>query len=125
MKVRIILLLFLILIFLSNQVFEIFGGKISFLYSYLDDILFFPIILTVTLIILQIKINRNFILSKQLILISVLFFSILLEIIYPKLSNRFTFDPIDIFVYGVGALFFYFSFNERDYVRFIKIKKKV
>jgi len=121
MKPRIVLWFLLILIFALNQLFENFGGRIFFLYSYLDDLLFFPIILTLILIIQQKTFHINYVLSKQSIFFSFIFFSVLTEIIYPNISPRFTYDSFDLIAYALGVMIFYWYFNKDSLFKTINI----
>ena len=105
--------LFLILLFFINQLIEVFGVKSELLYSYLDDVLFFPVVLMLVLFLERIRSsNHNYVLSKSWVVISYLFFSFLFEFVYPIISSRFTRDPIDIIAYLIGVLFFLVFLNK-------------
>lgn len=103
----------LIMIFVANQLFENLGGKVYFLYSYLDDLIFFPIILSTILIIEQFfRHNWSYIIPFTHVLSAFLIFSLLLELVFPKFSERFTADPIDVLAYFIGSVFYYLFLNK-------------
>ena len=111
-KSEILVFIFLILIATLNQVFQIIGTKITFLYSYLDDLLFFPLMLTLILLIKQ-NFNSKYIMSKKLLFSFFVFFSTLTEFIYPNIFSRCTYDPFDILCYAIGSIWFYLYFNKK------------
>ena len=116
MKLQMKIWITLILFFVLNQLFENFGGRILFLYSYLDDFLFFPIILTLILIIQQHIFNKEYIFPTQYIIFTFTILSLLVEFIYPKISSKFTFDHFDFIAYFVGTIFFSLFLNKKSLI---------
>jgi len=74
-----------IIIFILNQLYEIFGGRIFLLYCYLDDFLFFPIIFTLTLLIQQRMRSREYIIPIHYIIgFSIILSLLMILLIYYK-----------------------------------------
>jgi hypothetical protein len=101
------------IIFLSHQLAEkVLGIHIYLLDSYLDCLLFFPIVLTL------ITIERRFF-SKNIgyklavfeILTIGIILSILFEEIIPLFFSQFTKDYLDYIAYALGLLMFHFFIN--------------
>lgn len=94
--------------FILNQLIELFGIKLFFFHSYLDDLLCFPIILSLILLIQRkwrIK-SDYFILPKSHIILSVFVFIIIFELILPRISIKYTADIFDVIAYVLGSIFF-------------------
>ncbi|WP_117880207.1 hypothetical protein [Aureibaculum luteum] len=95
-------------IFLINQIFQYFNIGIVFSTSYLDDLLFFPI----TLSIIKLYENRrsaNYKIPVKHTIIGLLIISVLFEIIIPKIDLRFTGDYIDVIFYSLGAIVYHLT----------------
>lgn len=104
-----ILLSFIILflIFIIHQVILKAGIIIPIFSNYLDDLLCIPISMSIALLIHQKVIkNVNYRFNWLHILMSILFFSLIFELILPFISTRFHGDPFDIFVYILGGIIF-------------------
>lgn len=113
---RFFIWLFLMSLFIGNQIIEHLGVKIKLLYSYFDDLLFFPIMLTSALFIERFRTdNYKYVFPISWIVFAYIFFSFIVEFIYPIISKDFTFDPIDLLSYSVGVLVFIFIFNKPAY----------
>ena len=93
-------------LFIINQVLQWLGIKIFFLYAYLDDLLCFPIVLSLLLLGNRVIKKQAVVLGKIDIIISFLVITILFEFILPNLSNRFTKDYFDIIFYILGVIVF-------------------
>lgn len=103
----------LVITFILNQLIEFLGIKLLFFHSYLDDLLCFPIILSVILFIhrqWRLK-NKYFILPISHIIVSVFVFVIIFELLLPCISLKFTADIFDIVAYVVGSIFFFKFIN--------------
>lgn len=101
-------ILLIFLIFIGNQIAQIFGISSHFSSSYLDDLICFPIVFFIVQRVHQWLYNGNYILPNSHLFVGVLFFSIIFEIILPQLSNRYIGDFYDIGFYFIGASIFYF-----------------
>lgn len=76
--------------------------------SYLADLLCMPVLLILTTISIRwIKGWVTFLLSGKMILFTLIYLSLVFELLLPQLSARYTADPFDLVAYGVGALLFY------------------
>ncbi|SHJ14215.1 hypothetical protein SAMN04487911_11226 [Arenibacter nanhaiticus] len=76
--------------------------------NYVNDFLCMPIVLFVCQFgIRKIKRNNNIRLSLPIMLSLSLYYAIYFEYFLPKVSLRYTADPIDVLLYFIGALFFY------------------
>jgi peptidoglycan/LPS O-acetylase OafA/YrhL len=76
---------------------------------YLADLFCLPIVLGATLFLMrQLLRNPNFQLSKAMIAVAFIAFSILFEVALPLSSNTYTADLWDVAAYGTGGLGFFF-----------------
>lgn len=76
---------------------------------YGKDFLCMPIVLTICLFVAQrIKKNRKLRLSLFSILSLTAFYSIYFELYLPEVHSRYTADVIDVLMYFMGSLLFYF-----------------
>lgn len=72
--------------------------------SYLGDVLALPVILIISLLLLRKLIRRkHFLLSTSKIFFTFLYVAIFFEGIMPLFKTRYTYDPIDIVAYALGA----------------------
>ncbi|GAA5039008.1 hypothetical protein GCM10011506_37610 [Marivirga lumbricoides] len=88
------------------------GIFIPYVHSYLDDLLCLPIVLGLTTQFLQWihPARRFYYLSHNHIIISIVFFSLVFEILYPFMFPlNYTADIIDILFYALGG-YLYYSF---------------
>lgn len=109
---------FLICVLLAafNQLIEKgFGIFIPFVHSYLDDVLCFPIVLT-----LGLAMYRCFKPQYRLGLAHVIpvfaVYSFYFEWYLPRVSSSATSDPIDIIMYLIGLTVFGYFINQNDAV---------
>jgi hypothetical protein len=102
------------LMFVAHQILQkYFGIALFWLHSYLDPLLCMPILLTLLLT------ERRHIWGKGLqyrlslteVSMATIALSIVFELVFPKLSTRFTADWGDVVAYAIGALFFYLTLN--------------
>lgn len=101
-------------IFFTNQIVDYLGFSLPIIQSYLDDLLCFPVVLYIVLIVhrrWRLK-NENYTLPILHIVISISFFILIFEIIFPLISVRYTADLLDILAYGIGSTFFYLFMNK-------------
>lgn len=109
-------LVLLIIIFISNQIFQYLGMSSYFTTSYLDDLICLPIVLFIVQFVHRYINKNNFILPISHIILSVIFFSIIFEIILPSFSLKYIGDTIDVFFYMTGAIIFYLINNRKSYI---------
>lgn len=107
--------LFLVTIFVIHQVLQkIFAVHILIIDSYLDPLLFMPILLQLVLW------EKRVIYKKEatyrldhLTMFSILFVvAIVCEYIFPLLTNSFTSDWLDVFCYTIGTIIFAVFLNK-------------
>lgn len=88
--------------------------NLPWLDHYLDPLLCMPILLTLLLAErrhLFYK-NNNYQLSLKEVMIALIILSVLFEVVFPKLSSKFTADWGDIITYIIGSSFFYIVLNK-------------
>ncbi|MDQ3192323.1 MAG: magnesium citrate secondary transporter [Bacteroidota bacterium] len=89
-----------------------FGIFIPFIHAYLDDFLCMPVVLTLTLYILQMILKEErFRLSKYQVIFAIIYFSVMFELVLPAFSSKYTSDVMDIAAYLIGAFVFYKYIN--------------
>ena len=100
-------------LFLVNYLLEKgFGIFIPFIHAYLDDLLCMPVVLKITLALPHRLINtKPYRLSGKQIIFAVAYFSIVFEVVLPKLNEKHTADVLDVFAYALGAILFYLYMN--------------
>jgi len=76
--------------------------------NYLNNLLCMPVVLTLCLVVLQF-IKKNYSLTIPIFVIAsiTLYYIIYFEWFLPKINERYTADPIDAFLYIIGAIAFY------------------
>lgn len=96
------------LLFLLNQLLERNGVHLPFIHAYLDDVLCMPVVLTIALAIQREFTFRNpgYTFTWWHIGFSVLWFSFVCEIIFPRYIAAYTADPLDVIAYMAGAIVF-------------------
>lgn len=99
------------MLFLVHQIIEKgFNYPIPILHAYLDDLVCLPIVLGLGTQLIQWihPIKDLYFLDKTSIIITVIFYSILFEGIFPFVNpSIYTADWIDIVMYSVGAILFH------------------
>ncbi|HUH19662.1 hypothetical protein [Albibacterium sp.] len=103
--------LMLVLIHQVSQ--KILGVNIPLADSFLDPILFLPILLQLILLELRFLIGKGprYVLSWFQISIITVFVSVVCEILFPQWSSSFTADYKDVICYLVGGMVFGIFFN--------------
>ncbi len=77
--------------------------------NYVNDFLIIPITLIISLVSIQkIRNNKTYRISPVLIVYVCALYSFIFEYYLPKNVPRYTYDIIDIVVYFLGGLLFYF-----------------
>ena len=102
------------ILFILHQILQkALGLSLPFFDLYLDSLLAMPIILSFLLLEKQILFRKgtNYRLTVLEIIMATFFISLVSEWLFPKLSNQFTTDWIDVALYIAGALIFYFTIN--------------
>ena len=100
------LTLFYFIIFICHQIAEKVDIHNHFIDSFLDDFLFLPLFIFTVEKIMKLITDRNFRFSKNLKFFTIIYTICIVEIIFPTLSNRFTFDYWDFAAYGLGYFFY-------------------
>ena len=118
-----------ILLFIVHQIIERgYGYSIPIVHAYLDDLLCMPIILGLAMQFIQWihPLKELYHLDKIAIAISVIFYSILFEIILPMASpSTYTADWIDVLLYSTGALLFYCLISRKIRVQYSQLIKNL
>lgn len=94
-------------VFLLSQITQNIGLASSFVSSYLDDLLFFPIALSIIWIVENKKRKYEIPVYHSIIGLGVI--SVLFEVIIPNFDARFTSDYVDVIFYSLGIVLFYTS----------------
>lgn len=96
------------LLFLLNQFLESRQIFLPYIHAYLDDLLCFPIVLTLTLSLLRkIYQNPHFRFTTMQIVFAVAYFSLVFEVILPYFSANYKGDVWDVVAYSLGAKVFW------------------
>lgn len=100
----------LLLLYAFQIWIKFFSTQSGFIRNYLADLLALPLILVFSLLIVRkIKQLPFFYLNKAMVLFTLIYTSTLFEYILPKYNSRYVSDNIDIVLYAIGALAFYFA----------------
>ena len=103
------------LLFLAHQFMQkVLHINIWVLDSYLDNLLAMPVILTLFLA------ERTFLfpsrtpsLNKSEVIVIILYVSVIAELLFPLLSERFTADLLDVLFYCIGSIIFLVWINPK------------
>ena len=109
---------FLICLFLAivNQILEKgFGIFIPVVHSYLDDVLCFPIVLTLGLAVYRLG-DLDYRLTIWHMIPVFLVYAVYFEFYLPSISPNSTSDPLDLFAYLLGLIVFGYFINRSDAV---------
>ncbi|MGB1317834.1 MAG: hypothetical protein ACPG5W_06495 [Flavobacteriales bacterium] len=100
----------------ANQIIEKgFGVFIPIVHAYLDDLLCFPIVLTLGLAVYRLR-DKHYTLSLWHILPVLVVYSVYFEWYLPRISETATSDPIDVVMYLLGLTVFGYFINRNDAV---------
>jgi len=107
---------FFLLLFILHQLFQkIFSIHVAVIDSYLDPFLCMPILLYGHLLERKILWQKSTTsLSVVTIVIATVLVVIIAEYFFPMWSSRFTYDILDLPMYILGAVFFYFFMNKAE-----------
>ena len=94
------------IVFLIHQITECFGLHHPFMDSYLDDFLFLPLFLFSVEKMICVFTGYKYTLRIQHEVFVAVYAIVLVECIFPVLSNRFIFDYYDFLAYFLGIAFF-------------------
>lgn len=98
----------------ANQLLEkVFGIFIPLMHSYLDDLLCFPIVLTLGLAMYRLF-KPDYRLSLIHMLPVLVVYSIYFEWYLPSVSTTATSDPLDVVMYVIGLVVFGYFINRND-----------
>ena len=80
----------------------------TFVNNYVNDFLIIPIVLTVSLFILQwSRSDKNYQIPLGVIFYICVLYSVLFEVIFPKYYTRYTADMLDVILYFIGGFVFF------------------
>lgn len=97
-------------LFLTHQFVEPFY-KNTLIDSYLDDILFFPVVYGFCLLVFKLLLGQNFTLPLLWALSGFVLTVVSTEFIFPNFSNKHTKDLNDVIAYAIGFMLFWFFGN--------------
>ncbi len=111
-------------LFWINQGIERLGVTIPLVHSYFDDLLAMPVVLGITLQIMQwlYPSGNQLTFSKPQVLVGWVYFSIILELFLPWLSPTYTADIWDVLCYGIGSIAFYRWVNKPKQRHLLNLK---
>lgn len=83
-------------------------GMPGILTSYVADVLSLPVVLTIILLVVRrLYKSPQYNLSMAMIFMAFIYEVLLFEMILPRWSHRFVYDPFDIAAYATGGLLFF------------------
>ncbi|EAZ82225.2 hypothetical protein [Algoriphagus machipongonensis] len=104
------LFIFASLAFWLNQYFEkSLGVFIPFYHSYGDDLMAMPVVFGICLQVMRWihPSKMELVFTKKQLFIGLLYFSIIFELVLPRVSTTYTADPLDVLCYATGTLMFF------------------
>lgn len=91
----------------GNQMLERNGIFIPYVHAYLDDLLCFPLVLTVGLAAYRTVLrNERYVMGPWQVWPAVALYALVFEVVLPMHSTIYTADPMDVVAYAVGAAAF-------------------
>lgn len=102
---------FSLIVFLLHQAVASYINVV-FLDSFLDDVVFFPIVLPVVKVFMTWVFQRKIHFSKLFLVSALAYTAFMTEFLFPLLSEEHTADPLDILAYSYGLLL-YLKFSEK------------
>lgn len=105
---------------LINRVLEELGIVIPVVHAYLDDLLCFPIVLSLGLIGYKLK-DLNYRLTKWHIWSVVAIYAVYFECYLPTVNESATSDIWDIVMYSVGAIIFDRTINQQNRIGKVEV----
>lgn len=116
------------ILFWIHQIIEKSGEVIPIFHAYLDDLLCMPIVLGLTTQIIQWihPVRGLYFLDRNAIILTLLFYSILFEVILPFFNpSMFTADWLDIVMYSIGAILFYNLISRKVKAKYMAVLKEL
>ncbi|MBD1397459.1 magnesium citrate secondary transporter [Pontibacter sp. JH31] len=102
-----------VLLFMVNQALELAHVFIPLLFSYLDDLLAMPMVLTLILAAERAYFrNGSFVLPWTWVAGAVAAFAFFFELVLPPFSPKHTADWLDAVAYTCGGALFFFTINQ-------------
>lgn len=103
------ILIFASIAFWANQYLEkSLGIIVPFYHAYGDDLMAMPVVFGICLQLMRwfhpLKSELTF--SKKQLLIGLIYFSVVFELVLPRLSTAYTADPLDVLCYSIGTWVF-------------------
>ncbi len=119
-KYQLLIWCLLIIGFLFNQFLErVLSVHIPFMYSYLDDLLAVPLTLcSYQLFVSLLSKNAHYHLPVSMVVICIIGFSFHFELLMPSISNRYTADLADVWMYMMGGIIYILTTN-RLYIKIL------
>lgn len=108
-----ILIAFSTVLFLCNQISFFRSIAPDWVVGYGDDAVFFPIVLSVTFFVHILLLKEEMKLTLARLTGTVIYVSLITEVLLPHLSSRYTADVFDVFAYSLGAIIFYWLIYPR------------
>lgn len=102
------------LVWLMIKATRVLGAPIPWLNSYFTDFFAVPVITNTGLWLQRVFIIKNnyYVLSPLQVVFMVVYISLLFEGVLPLISKTYTADWMDVLLYCIGGLFFYFVMNK-------------
>jgi len=101
-RVNIITTLCCVVVFVFHQIFELYSP--TFLNSYLDDLLFFPVVFGIAYLVQNGFYGHT--ISNWFWFTLAVIVALVVEEIYSRIHAGFTYDLVDYLFYGVGFIIF-------------------
>lgn len=102
---------FLIALFLGTSIYVLqkIGVQLPYIINnFANDFLIIPITLSCCLFVIRWLINNHeFVISKRVILLVIMGYSLFFEYYLPNFNERYTADVIDVLMYFFGGFWFY------------------
>ncbi|MDR3695347.1 hypothetical protein [Mucilaginibacter sp.] len=102
------------LVWLMIKITRILDAPVTYLNDYLTDFFAVPVITNIGLWLQRVFIIKNnyYVLSPLQVTFMVIYISLLFEGLLPRISKIYTADWVDVLLYCMGGLFFYFIMNK-------------
>lgn len=100
-------------VFLLHQLVQKgFDIDIPFVHEYIDPFLSIPVMLGLW------SVERSYLFDRARLtgletVVGAVFLALVFELLFPALSEAFTYDPWDFLAYGLGGVLFWFLVNPR------------
>jgi hypothetical protein len=90
------------------------GHPLPLINGYVDDAFAIPVIANISLWFMRVIVIKNnyYVLSPSQVIFTVVYVSIVFEVLLPHVSKMYTADWIDVLLYVAGGVFFYAVINK-------------